>query len=1571
MKINKLFAILFAVLGVNTLSAQTDVTSTYLTNPSFELGTSGSAAMTSKGFNTPFGWTSVGMPTSGTHNFDILAENATSDNSASGFGITVKPADGSYYYLGRHSWQSALTVTLSQETTSALPEGKYLIDVAYKLAAKNNNVGGHLTLTASQGGTSLATTSSSTSASQGTSFFNTAGWNRLAVPFTVTTDGIVKIELGMVYNPQAAVNTVQEAIIIDDVRLYNLENASSTNPIDVTGLLVNPSFELNTFNGTLDAGSSKGDGNYNYPTGWTFLINTAWTNCVQVTAAPSDGSYAHEVWSGTVNSIDIHQTVTLPAGKYTISADLRTDNVNYITNQGVYASIGGIVTKSGTITNVASTWNSLEGWNNLSATFNNGSEGEVILGISSTGTSGSAGWFQMDNVRLMYLGYDLTAANEQLNTLIATAQGIVTANAAAPKTIENLNTAITAAQNAEQTKDALETASANLTTAINAANATVDVYANFKDFLATCNAILTNSEEFEDGAKTTFTNAINAAQTNVESATTADAINAEYTTLETARQTYIQKADPINDTYFDYTFKITNAAVANGNGWTNARTASGEQYTDAPDGTYLDSWNGAGQNIYQEVANLPSGLYTLKAAGRASTSCTSAYIYLNDTKAEIEKAGNTGNDLGRGWKWYTTEKTAVAGIATIGFGCNTASSQWAGADDFHLYYHGFDAATAQNSVTTLKAEAEALVGKVMNANVATNLDNAISGADATKTTRNELNAMIEDLNTAIADAKTSIADYEIIPTYIAKANKIDESIAADYQTAYDNRTISESAETVFQNLEVATYNYVIGEFTYNVELEAGGWVSEGPVGSKSDQHYSGNSSSYMEQSSEAWGSSSWNISYKYEKTLPAGKYIFKVAGRRAQGTGNTMSLNVTNITDSENPVELGSVNDFPEGDAGLGINKAGAASFNAEDEAGFANNNAGRGWQWRYVMFELDAETTVEVAVNAAATTNHQWISFCDATLQMTEETYLNANQGALDAPTAAAEALVDTKPMGDAENTALKDALAMPVTTGAELQAKIDALNVAVTNANAWVAAYNEAQAPLVAALERFETDYNNGEEGAIDYMAQSRWAAVIEMVEAAALAKDVTNSYEGFAAATTNLVDALDAADVSIAEYKALKEAIDNANAAAAVNWSDQPFQRPEEDKEDLTNAINAAQAVYTAATAEGEGVTSQTTALNDALDVVNNLELNAPAEGAVYNIIVATAGHALEGAPVVATLGATGDNNPTGYGFAAKEAYTDGPANMLYTFTKVKDNNYHISVKVKGETVYLTYGSLNGSAAGWKESQIQGTTNIETAGEFEIVASNTTEGVIKIRNTVTNDFIDSQDGGNIYTDTGIENEDFKLTLVEELSAEISIDAADKFATCVLMFDADLANTEGLKVYVPESYTTQDGLNYFIFRPFEEAVLPAYTPCILYAANGFEGTLTGTVQMEDYDDQVVKGSGYLYGALESQDITEGYVMVKLNGEDEVTFRNVSKSGRDYITIPAGKCWLDVPTVQATVASFTCLFRGGEASNIDEVLLDKISVKDGAIYTLDGKRVNDIERGKIYIINGKKAIVK
>lgn len=51
---------------------------------------------------------------------------------------------------------------------------------------------------------------------------------------------------------------------------------------------------------------------------------------------------------------------------------------------------------------------------------------------------------------------------------------------------------------------------------------------------------------------------------------------------------------------------------------------------------------------------------------------------------------------------------------------------------------------------------------------------------------------------------------------------------------------------------------------------------------------------------------------------------------------------------------------FPSnGDVGLGINTSGAASFDSNDT--FANGNKGRGFEYRYIAFEVTAEEGEEI----------------------------------------------------------------------------------------------------------------------------------------------------------------------------------------------------------------------------------------------------------------------------------------------------------------------------------------------------------------------------------------------------------------------------------------------------------------------------------------------------------------------------------------------------------------------------------------------------------------------------------
>ena len=1285
---------------------------------------------------------------------------------------------------------------------------------------------------------------------------------------------------------------------------------------------------------------------------------------------------------GSIKEFYFKQNATLPAGEYRIAVNAfyREGNGDG-TNTKAYIFAGEerqyiVGLNSGALS-------SYTGSNDLYKAANAFSQGAFSNAFDFTveeetsmelGFSGNidtyCSWCILGPVKLYQYSMDdfnaeLTAAREKL-------QAVTGLNEAMQAKV---TTMITETENVTQTKAEILAATAKVNALYDEVVAFSAPYATLNDFITLCQGYKDNSDANSDEILSTFTTAIETATTNGNAATTEDELTTIYNTLEAARQTYASNATPTNGTYFDYTFKITNPSFETGDtdGWTvpsdgdtGARSNSDGTYTiNGADGNYVfNTWGGSGFYVQQTLTELPSGLYTLKA------------IVASDANNTITlTAGSTSADVTITTNLSTATEAIVENAACTGgdFLIKASSSAWFKADHFRLYYYGNDPTAAQTSVANLKSEAEGLVSNKMNIGVLATLNEAINNADASNTDLTELENMSNTLQTAIDNAKTSIADYETILTYITKANGIDESIAAEYQTAYGDGTISESAETVFQSLEVATYTYVTKNFTYDVTL-SDTWNSTGTntqAATFSNEHWSGETREYKNQydgSGQGWNASAWSIDFDQEVTLPAGEYVFKVAGRKS--TEATLELVVTT-----GETTLGTVNDFPSSNAALGINKAGAASFDANDEAGFANSGKGFGWQWRYVKFTLDAETAVKVAVHAEANAVHQWVSFGDYTLQMTEETYLKANKGALDEPTAQANALVNTKPMGTAENTALQEALEMTYTTGAGLKAKIEALETAVAAANTWVTAYNTEKADLVTALERFEADYNNAENGAIDHMNKTRWATVIEKAQAAAEAKDITDSYDGFEAATTALTEALDAADESITDYAELKKAIEaNTDIAEGINWGDGIFQRPESAKDGLTSAITTAQGIYDAASLDGEDVTAAVEELNNAED---GIVLNAPEADAVFYWTVASEGHTLEGNAVVASLGTTGDNNPTGYGFNAKTEATDYNQ-RIFTFTQVEEgsNLYNISVPVNDEIVYLTYGSKNGSAAGWSTQQIQGTTDKATAGQFKIEASPAVDGAFRIYNTEYNGYVACEEGGSIYTNNDLTRGDFALATTNTESAIIYVDPANMWSSCVLPFDVDASELPtGLRAF--QSVEVKDKK---IVLEEVTTGLEAYTPYLLYAEAGCDSTaLSGTVDLAGYDTVVVDKNSCLHGVIgRSHPINEGYVMQNRGSGVKFYCINMGANGEtvdtNWTTIATGKCWLVVPDTNITTfgaRSVTFSFRGGETNDIKGVAVeaDEPTMEDG-IYTIDGKRVSDTERGKVYIINGQKVMV-
>lgn len=1341
-------------------------------------------------------------------------------------------------------------------------------------------------------------------------------------------------------------------VSIDNFSLSYLKTLDEF-PIDLTNLLMNPYFDTDLSTWTCADTYTRHTGNgFNGKSGFVEFCN-----------------WGASSWKGSISKT----LVGLPNGKYLVKAagQASADNVTVtLTANGKSSNLSCIGDKGGNIAadgSVVSSGSGVAGWQYFEVECVV-SDGTMNIKAEGSATSSSR-WANIDHFTLTMLEkIDLTELQNALAAKKEEAQG-VNQDGLNAYVKNQLNEAISSANNAEQTEEGLTAAINNLNLAIGLANDMRQPLAKVYDLLAVCNSYYTNSEADD---KTAFKTAIDEATTNIESAETVDAVNAVYDALEQSRQSYVTSGAMPNEGYpFDVTFKIVNTDFdSNISGWETVSPAvrNGNVGFDNKSGfaEFCDwggeSWQGS---ISQVVTGLANGKYVVRAAAQASGSDVTLSLTANEKTTYLNCIGASGGNIAAdgsvvasgsgvaGWQYIEVECVVTDGVLNVkSEGTATAINRWANIDHFTLQMtEGLDLTELKNSINAKLAKAKAINGK-MDADVKTQLTSAINGVDLDSNVQADLELMLDNLQKAIAVAETSIGDYAKIKTYIDKANKIDESIAASYQTQYDNGTIEGSVEGVFQALEIATYNYVKDNFTYDVAL-SDTWNSTGTntkAATFSNEHWSGETREYMNQddsNGQGWNANSWSIDFNQDVTLPVGEYVFKVAGRKSADA--TLELNVT-----KGETILGTVNDFPSSNNALGINKAGAASFDAADPAGFANDGKGRGWQWRYVKFTLAEESTVKVAIHAETDKIHNWVSFGDYTLQMTEETYMAAGQPELDAALLAAQALVDTKPMGTDEEKALNDAIALPVTTGAEQKAKVNALKAAVANANTWRTTYYAEKDKLVAQLERFETDYNDAENGSLDYMNKDRWTTVIEKAQAAAVAKDNQTSHTVLTTATNELKTALDAATVSIGEYAALKSAIDEANTLVAANVGDQPFERPQSAADAISTTDE--QTVYDAATADGEGVKSVTDALTEGIEIFNNTPLNAPKDGARYNLVLNNNyGWTYDGKAVTYLA-----NNRSDMGLYNIQYWSAVNANyaQAFTFTAVDglQDCYYISMTdVDGNERYVSTGVVYGGNA----NQIRTTTNAEDALAVKVIATKT-DGVHNLYNVEASNYIGSQDAGFYTVNSHI---NFNIQEASTVDVTLTISSA-KWSTLILPFNAELP--EGVKAYTCAGVI--DGVLTFN----EASTIEANTP---YLVNGtpdkypFSGY--GLADKDTYTIGESLASGLFTGTyVDYQTEADGktWVLQMDKNTGSAVFLIVGTSFQP--NVKANRCYITYDKGTSNARMLRLGFGDDDTTGIGNMQFptDNSGV---TIYDTMGRKVTSMKKGNLYIMNGRKVVVK
>lgn len=200
-----------------------------------------------------------------------------------------------------------------------------------------------------------------------------------------------------------------------------------------------------------------------------------------------------------------------------------------------------------------------------------------------------------------------------------------------------------------------------------------------------------------------------------------------------------------------------------------------------------------------------------------------------------------------------------------------------------------------------------------------------------------------------------------------------------------------------------------------------------------------------------------------------------------------------------------------------------------------------------------------------------------------------------------------------------------------------------------------------------------------------------------------------------------------------------------------------------------------------------------------------------------------------------------------------------------------------------------------------------------------------------------------------------DQTLTLhaTAESTATLSVSGSSHYGTCVLPF-AVTSLPAGVKAYSAKGL---DDMGKLVVLD-EVTQLAAYTPYILYSASGYTGSLSGTVDANKYGEVV--RDGLLRGAIASQKCKDGYVLQDL-GEGAKFY---AMDGVEFL-IPVGKCWLEMPTAQASAPQYGIQI--GTTTGITAPTT--AATAHGKIYTLDGKEVKTMQPGSIYVVNGKKVL--
>ena len=652
----------------------------------------------------------------------------------------------------------------------------------------------------------------------------------------------------------------------------------------------------------------------------------------------------------------------------------------------------------------------------------------------------------------------------------------------------------------------------------------------------------------------------------------------------------------------DVTYAITNPGFEYRNltGWENegfSCITNNDNIGGKAGLAYVEYYRGGGleSNKYmsQTLTGLENGLYEVTVYGhqQQGTPNNGVKLYANNDYTFI---GSTTQD-------YSVRTTVNDNKLTIKIQTEGSTANWTAFDKFRLKFYGDPLQAYRDLLASKVAEAQAIVdGGTLRTGAANQLQTIINDNDNDDdafTTEAEFNTAVSNIEGGMATANQIAAAYTVYDAYKAKFIVLENGVeACASKTTFDNAiatcdaavTNATSAATVNEqitNIYSAAMTFMSTtdnhqfDITFMASQQYSDWKKKdgNAAGIVKDEFLTNRPAEIpsFAESYETTCATTGTVLYQTIENLPAGYYqvgmyaaAMYTSGRgftteATEGDANRTFAFAGDLNDNSSilrtgaPISFNTVRDFNDLttlDVNVHLASAGNLTY------GVQKDDNGSNWHFAQIIsivYSNQPDLTNLIATRDAL------VAEAEGLLNGSADYLTSAQQTALQSAITAGNNADDFESLNTVTLTTLPNA---------------------INTAKQQVQLVKENRVQMIAALERFENEYNlaDGTDYSRATMSAGAWTTLLAKVNAVSTALDDVSQATSYGAIKNALVAQMDATDASLRLFKSYKAMVEGTTAlsiAEGTTYSADSYMDTDADEQTAIEALNTAFETYAA--------------------------------------------------------------------------------------------------------------------------------------------------------------------------------------------------------------------------------------------------------------------------------------------------------------------------------------------------------------------------------------------------------